>query len=565
MAEQQWTLLDPKVTIVNRKKSYEISKQKLSSIPYFVKLFADSDCDTTKIELDLDKNSFDNIVDFIVNNHLSISMENAFSMMEIADYLEMDDIKQKYYDCIVSNFNIKLLGEFLDFYKNREYPENFTENKVKSFIEKYFVPISNTRAFLKFPVALIERILKMNLVVSYEYQIVEAIDRWVKFNEQDRKQHLPHLMKFVNFCHLTEKEITRAVFKETKNFTGILANFGFHFHTQQLKEHSPHACQPEFCQSDCKSNRHSYKSLVSIYELGEDEIEIRRLSRSNNWTKSYQFTRDETMSTSLIEAGHIVDIIYDSGRKGIRIDWNTKKFRYMKMFGGDDSYYGQVYKYFAHDICTDSTHFKISNALTASSNKRFNIKRVESLSLSDKLEGICYLDGYSSDCHGVGVNRSSSPQYYFPSLDYRKLSSCEFEGPTQARSCLSSNLSSDSKSQKVLYNLTQQDFSRYSLRGEPRNKGPMIEIRSPFVVGHGNGTDVSIALDYSFLKDFIGSDSLDHIELISHDNNMLIVNKETKMIYSYIEETDHWQFMTKIESSGKMIAIAFVYFPIGSE
>ncbi|XP_053203261.1 uncharacterized protein LOC128387960 [Panonychus citri] len=433
--EDQFILLEnTNVTIVNRKKSYEISKQKLSSIPYFVKLFADSDCDTTKIELDLDENSFDNIVDFIVNNHLSISMENAFSMMEIADYLGMDDIKQKYYACFVSNFNIKLLGEFLDFYENREYPANFTENKVKSFIGKYFVPISNTRAFLKFPVALIERILKMNLispisnlVVSYEYQIVEAIDRWIKFDEQDRKQHLPHLMKFVNFCHLKEREITDVVFKEMKNFTGILANFGFHFHTQQLKEHSPHACQPEFCQSDCKSNRHSYKSLVSIYELGEDNIEIRRLSRSNNWTKSYQFTRDETMSTSLIEADHIVDIIYDSGRKGIRIDWNTKKFRNLKMFGGDDSYYGQVYKYFAHDICTDSTHFKISNALTESSNKRFNIKRVESLSLSDKLAVTCYLDGYSSDCHVFGVHRSSSPQYYFPSLDYRKLSSCELK------------------------------------------------------------------------------------------------------------------------------------------
>ncbi|XP_053202310.1 uncharacterized protein LOC128387161 [Panonychus citri] len=372
--EDQFILLEnTNVTIVNRKKSYEISKQKLSSIPYFVKLLADSDCDladTTKIVFDLDESSFDNIVDFIVNNHLSISMENAFSMMEIADYLEMDDIKQKYYDCFVSNFNIKRLSEFLDFYENRKYPENFTEDAVKSFIGKYFVPISNTLAFLQFPVALIERILKMDLVVSFEYQIVAAIDRWVKSNEKDRKKYLPQLIKFVNFCHLTEREITR-----------VLLRFGNSEFNQQLKEHSPHACQPEFCQSDCKSNRHSYKSLVSIYELGEDKIEIRRLSRSNNWTKSYRFTRDETMSTSLIEADHIVDIIYDSGRKGIRVDWNTKKFKYLKMFGGDDSYYGQVYKYFAHDFCTDSTHLKIANRPKESSYEVFNIKRVEAIAL----------------------------------------------------------------------------------------------------------------------------------------------------------------------------------------
>ncbi|XP_053202308.1 uncharacterized protein LOC128387158 [Panonychus citri] len=556
--EDQFILLEnDNVTIVNRKKSYEISKQKLSSIPYFVKLLADSDCDTTKIELDLDESSFDNIVDFIVNNHLSISMESAFSMMEIADYLGMDDIKQKYYDCFVSNFNIKRLSEFLDFYENRNYPENFTEDKVKSFIGKYFVPISNTLAFMQFPVALIERILKMDLVVSYEYQIVAAIDRWVKSNEKDRKKYLPQLIKFVNFCHLTEREITRVLFR-----------IGNSEITQKLKEHSPHACQPEFCQSDCKSNRHSYKSLVSIYELGEDKIEIRRLSRSNNWTKSYQFTRDETMSTSLIEADHIVDIIYDSGRKGIRVDLISKKFRNLKMFGGDDSYYGQAYKYFAHDICTDSTYVKIKNPPTEFNHKRSNITHVEAISLDEKFEGICYRnnnhddfdefdDSYFDDLLDKRRNHRSSEsdecdafikksqkQYYLPSLDYRELSSGELKGSAQALSCLSSNPNSESNYHKVLYYLTKRDFSRYLLRDDKSKV---------------------YALDYSFLKDFIGSDSLDHIELISHNNLILICNKESKIIYSYVVDSDHWQFMSKIESPEKMITIASVFFPIGLE
>ncbi|XP_053202307.1 uncharacterized protein LOC128387157 [Panonychus citri] len=560
--EDQFILLEnDNVTIVNRKKSYEISKQKLSSIPYFVKLFSDpNNCDLAEIKLDLDESSFDNIVDFVLNNHLSISMECAFSMMEIADYLGMEDIKQKYYDCFVSNFNIKRLEEFLDFYENRKYPENFTENKVKSFIGKYFVPISNTRAFLKFPVALIERILKMNLVVSYEYQIVEAIERWVKSNEKDRKKYLPQLIKFVNFCHLTEREMKKVVNK--------VKYYGVTFDTPQLKDHSHHACQLEFCQSDCKSNRHSTKSLVSIYELGEDNIEIRRLSRANIWTKSYRFTRDETMSTSLIEADHIVDIIYDSGRKGIRIDWNTEKFKYLKMFGGDDSYYGQAYKYFAHDICTDSTYVKIKNPPTEFNHKRSNITHVEAISLDEKFEGICYRnnnhddfdefdDSYFDDLLDKRRNHRSSEsdecdnfikksqkQYYLPSLDYRELSSGELKGSAQALSCLSSNPNSESNYHKVLYYLTKRDFSRYLLRDDKSKV---------------------YALDYSFLKDFIGSDSLDHIELISHNNSILICNKESKIIYSYVVDSDHWQFMSKIESPEKMIAIASVFFPIGLE
>ncbi|XP_053202314.1 uncharacterized protein LOC128387163 [Panonychus citri] len=357
--EDQFILLENDyVTIVNREKSYKISKQKLSSIPYFVKLFADSNCDTTKIELDLDESSFDNIIEFILDGHLSISIENALSMMETADYLGLGEIKQKYFDFYQSNFNIKLLEEFLDFYDKRKSPEMFTEEKLNSFIAKFFLPITRTRTFLKFPVALLERILKLNLVVSFEFQIYEAIKRWSFFNKKARIQYLPQLMKFINFCRLNDVEI--------QSVASMLTTPGFTLNAPQSKKKSPRACLPEFCQSDCIINRHYDKSLVAIYELSKDKINIRRLSRSNLWTKYGQFTRDETMSTSLIEADHIVDIIYDSGRKGIRVDLISKKFKYLKMFGGDNSYYGQVYKYFAHDICCNHTYVKISDSLSGS-------------------------------------------------------------------------------------------------------------------------------------------------------------------------------------------------------
>ncbi|XP_053203350.1 uncharacterized protein LOC128388029 [Panonychus citri] len=547
MDDQQWTLVDTEVTIVNRKKSYQIPKQKLSSIPYFVKLFSDSNCGTTKIELDLDESSFDNIVDFILNDHLSISMESAFSMIETVDYLGMDEIKQKYHDYFQSNFNIKLLEEYLDFYESHKYQEMFTEKKLYSFIAKYFLPISNTRDFLNFSVSLLERILKLKLVVSYEYQIVEAIHRWSGFYQKARRQYLPKLIKFVNFCHLT--------YGDMQNVTYMLAQSGFNIHTLQFNVHSFHACRPKLCGSDCESPRFHFKTLIAVYEFDENTIEIRRLTGPNLWTKNGRFTRDEKISNSLIVADHIFDIIYDSGRKGIRVDWSTKKFKALKMFGDDNSYYGQIHKYMNMYITQDiQDPYRLSGMITESKMvTRYGLSlsptRLEFISLGDHLEGICCghelpcesnQSGFYPSVNPAYYNSDSKQHYYYlPSLDYRQLSSCTLQGPAETRSCFSLDQTSInincSHPEKILYFLTKQDFSLHFLRGFRSKK-----------------------LDYSFLKSFIGSDSLDHIELTSHNNSVLICNKKTKTIYSHIMGTDTWQFMSEIVSPQKMITIASI-------
>ncbi|XP_053203645.1 uncharacterized protein LOC128388275 [Panonychus citri] len=527
MAEQQWTLLDTKVTIVNRTKSYEIFKQKLSSIPYFVKLFSDPNFDLIKIELDLDESSFDNIVDFIHKDHLSFSLENALSMMETADYLGMEEIKLKYYDFFLSNFNIEVLEDYLVFYEKRNLPRMFDEEKLNSFIGKYFLPISNTRAFLKFSVSLLERILKLKLVVSYEYQIVEAIDRWIKFNEKDRNQYVPRLIKFVNFCHLHKQQM--------KNVASILENAGFCIYTLQLNVHSFHACHPKSCQSDCESTRHYYyKSLVAIYELDEDTIEIRRMTESKHWTIYGQFTRDETISSSLIEAHHIFDIIYDSGRKGIRVDWNTNKFKYLKMFGEENSYYDQIQKYITHDIKPPNlirgviTDSKMAHTYGHS----LSPTRLESISLHDHFEGICYGNELPGASHYYAPStypvpeKSGIKQYYLPYLDYKQFSSCPFKGPTETLACFDKLYTNTHNYHvKYVYLLTKNGFS-FSCGQQREGK----------------------KLDYSSLKSFIGSDSLDHIEMISHNNSVLVCNKETKTICSYNGDTDHWKIFLKIES-----------------
>ncbi|XP_053202073.1 uncharacterized protein LOC128386971 [Panonychus citri] len=380
----------------------------------------------------------------------------------------------------------------------------------------------------------------MDLVVSSELQMFQAIVRWFEVDENTRKQYLPELMKFINFYRMNDEEILNCV--------SIFESVGIDSNLRQGKK--PRAYLPQFCQFDCKINRHYDKSLISIYELGKDKIYIRRLSRSNLWTKYGQFTRDETMSTSLIEADHIVDVIYDSGRKGIRVDLIGKKFKYLKMFGGDNSYYGQAYKYFAHDY----TSSKIRKSYMNRKNDR-NVSKpysLEAISLDDCLAGIYHGNadsvvvnvGHISD--SCGVDKSHDQYFYCTSLDYRKLSSYEIKGPVQTRYCF---FRYKSDTVKVVYFLTSHEFFKQMLQD-----------------------DSTYVLDYSFLKDFIGSDSLDHIELISHNNSILICNKESKMIYSFngdididYNDSDYWQFMSKIESPEKMITIASICLPIDFE
>ena len=93
----------------------------------------------------------------------------------------------------------------------------------ESFIEKNFVEVSGSDEFLELPLAgIIELISKDDLNVHSEEQVFEAVLRWVKQNEQERKDHLPALLEQVRLSLLPPQYLSDRVLAEEIVHSNIL-------------------------------------------------------------------------------------------------------------------------------------------------------------------------------------------------------------------------------------------------------------------------------------------------------------------------------------------------------
>ncbi|XP_015783176.1 uncharacterized protein LOC107360972 [Tetranychus urticae] len=328
-----------KLTIMNRSKIYHVSKKFIcSSIPYFEKMFC---CDLLEgkentVQLDLDEHSFDCVLNWIHSDSVQIEIENVIALFDVADYLMLNDLSKDCYSYFHANFTIEHLPIVIP--QVTKTSKLINSGSLNTFICRHFLKIVKTSIFLKYPVETVEYICKLDLMISSEYQVLEAINDWIKFKADDRKDCLLRLLKCIRWCYAG---------------TDISLKIMVIPYIATIQDINEILCSPGNCKLGCASNRTNQCLLVSIQET-EDLILSIRVLQSHSWLPVGNFNFDDSMSLEFVHGENVSDILYDCGTKGVRIDWEAKKFCWLNFYS-DDSYYLQINKLIVCNQIASST------------------------------------------------------------------------------------------------------------------------------------------------------------------------------------------------------------------
>ncbi|XP_015783767.1 kelch-like protein 8 [Tetranychus urticae] len=317
---------DDELIIVNRRCEYCVSKKFICSVvPYFKKLFSSDKLTSkeNKVTLDFDERSFDALLNWVHTDVFIIRMDYVISFYEAADYLKIDDcLREPFIDYFNDNFTMELLPVVLRQVTQKSPLIN--SGAVNSFICRHFLKIANTDTFLDYPVETLEHILQLDLMIHSEYQVFESIMKWVNNNGDSRKELLPQLLRCVRWSTIDPFGLSKVkeneFIKTLQNFDSIISS-----------------------KSDCGFNRSKQNYFVSLHRLGNSKLRINIFDKKLFSLPIGDFTKDDTMSTQFVHE-NISDILFDSGRKGIRVDWNKKTFAWLDIDDYDGIYYKEMYK-----------------------------------------------------------------------------------------------------------------------------------------------------------------------------------------------------------------------------
>ncbi|XP_015783206.2 uncharacterized protein LOC107361001 [Tetranychus urticae] len=305
--------LDEELKIIVRKNVFYVSKKFIcSSVPYFEKMFCSNllESKENKVELDFDEEIFDIILNWIHSGLLILQMDNVIKCYNLADYLMIDEtLLRPWYSYFHEKFTIKHLPIVLP--QVTKVSKFMNSETIDYFICRHFLKIINTNVFLDYPVETVEYILKLDLMVYSEYQVFESIMKWVS-KEYSREELLPQLLNCVRWSFMDPVDVTKikgrldGLIKGLSNLDSIIS-------------------------SDCEYgfNRTKQNFFVSLLKLANSKLRVNVFDNELSFFPIGDFTQDNTMTLDFFHEENISDILFDSRRKGIRIDWSKKTFRWL--------------------------------------------------------------------------------------------------------------------------------------------------------------------------------------------------------------------------------------------
>uniref|UniRef100_T1JY83 BACK domain-containing protein n=1 Tax=Tetranychus urticae TaxID=32264 RepID=T1JY83_TETUR len=304
---------DDQLTILNRSTEYRISKKLIRKVPYFERMLSHECLESkeNKVELDFDKQTLEIILNLVKSDYtvITIEMNYVITLYELADYLGLDWISKMCITCFSDNFSTKNLSSVIP--QVTATSECVNSGDLNAFICRYFLKIANTTIWFGYPFETIAYICVLDLMIYSEYQVFDAIMRWVNFKADTRKGHLKGLLKLVRWCHLNEQDLSKI--KENELFKSS----GF----------EPIFCAPRKVSCNCTFNRAKQNFFIMI-EKFEKSTDLRIKVLDNNLTQlvSQVIRHDPCVPSELFHDEHISDLLFDTRRNSLRIDWKRKKF-----------------------------------------------------------------------------------------------------------------------------------------------------------------------------------------------------------------------------------------------
>ncbi|XP_015794764.1 uncharacterized protein LOC107371250 [Tetranychus urticae] len=318
-----------KITIVNRSKEHRISKELIREIPYFEKMLSHDlrESKENKVELDFDEQALKVILNCVELDYMLIKMATVINLCNIIHYFGMDNDLMD--DCVTyfhDNFTIEHLPVVIP--QVTAASRCINSEALNGFICRHFLNIANTTAWSHCPIEIAEYILNLNLVVHSEKQVLNAIARWVNNDSRSRMRYAERLLYLVRWHHLTDVDFSEI----TKN--EFLKSAGFHPVLWQRKKRN---CHRAF-------NRVNQNYFIMIEHLIGTNLNVKVIDSNFVQLFGREVELDESIPLDVFHDEHVSDIFFDSGKRGIRIDWSRNKYRWLDL-STSRNYYSKIEKY----------------------------------------------------------------------------------------------------------------------------------------------------------------------------------------------------------------------------
>lgn len=189
-----------------------------AAIPYFYAMFTHDTIEASmshiKIEGDnLDGNAFKLLVDFIYTGSIRITNCNIQSLLVASSFLGLQKVK----DACAEFLKARLQANNVLGFKTFAEIHTCTSlvSSANTYIEKYFEFVAETEEFLNLtPESVVEIISSDELKVKSEASVFGAVMRWIQRDVENRKEHLPTLLKHVRLPRMFPQYLADVVASE---------------------------------------------------------------------------------------------------------------------------------------------------------------------------------------------------------------------------------------------------------------------------------------------------------------------------------------------------------------
>ncbi|XP_015794260.2 uncharacterized protein LOC107370820 [Tetranychus urticae] len=269
-------------------------------------------------------------------------MDYVINLCNMLDYFGIKDHLVQ--DCI-NYFNDNFSLKHLPVVMPQVIPVSklIDSSRLNAFICRYFLKIANTNVWLDYPVETIEYMCSLDLMIHSEYQVFDAIMKWIKAKADSRKCYIERLLKLIRWCHLEDKDLSKIRENE------LIGSFNS----------TPEICAHDESNCNCINDRTKQGCFVLIEEwLDDKDLRVKVLDGNFGLLINQVVRLDEFMPLILLQDEHVSDISFDSGRQMIRIDWKQKKYCMLDLTAYK-SYY-QIYR----SIFEDQEGLKFHSVIT---------------------------------------------------------------------------------------------------------------------------------------------------------------------------------------------------------
>jgi len=181
--------------------------------PYFRAMFTGALSESSQSEItirDVDETAMEILIDFCYTSHITVEESNVQTLLPAACLLQLAEIQEVCCEFLKRQLdpsNCLGIRAFADTHSCRE-----LQRIADKFTQHSFQEVMEHEEFLLLPLSqLIDIISSDELNVRSEEQVFQAVMAWVKYNINERRNHLPHVLQHVRMPLLSPKFLVGTV------------------------------------------------------------------------------------------------------------------------------------------------------------------------------------------------------------------------------------------------------------------------------------------------------------------------------------------------------------------